>query len=99
MALGVLQYACQQGIQVPENLGIVGFDNIPESAFFWPPLTTVDQDLYHVGEAAVRDVIKIIDEDKGEQQPNQVETNTFQINLVIRQSSLRKKDKGGGSDQ
>ncbi|MEJ2486688.1 MAG: LacI family DNA-binding transcriptional regulator [Anaerolineales bacterium] len=97
MALSVLQYACNQGIRVPEDLGVVGFDNIPESAYFWPPLTTIDQNLYQVGEAAVREVIKIIEEQKEEQRTLEVETNTFKTNLVERQSSLRNKVKGGVS--
>lgn len=97
MALSVLQYACQQGIRVPEDLGVVGFDNIPESAYFWPPLTTVDQNLYQVGEAAVREVIRIIEEEKEDQETIQFETNTFKTTLVERRSSLRKEAKGGVS--
>jgi LacI family transcriptional regulator len=61
MALGVMQYACQRGLQIPDDLGIVGFDDIPESAYFWPPLTTVQQDQYNVGEVAVEEIIKIIE--------------------------------------
>jgi DNA-binding LacI/PurR family transcriptional regulator len=34
MAFGVLQSACQRGLRSPEDLGIVGFDNIAESAYF-----------------------------------------------------------------
>src|SRR6266511_1377781 len=49
MALGVVQVATQKGLRIPEDLGIVGFDNIPESAFFSPPLTTVQQDQYKIG--------------------------------------------------
>ncbi|MGW8249062.1 MAG: LacI family DNA-binding transcriptional regulator, partial [Anaerolineales bacterium] len=53
MALSAMQYACQHGFNVPDELGIVGFDDIPESAYFWPPLTTVQQDQLNVGEVAV----------------------------------------------
>jgi len=61
MALSALQYACRNNISVPDDLGIVGFDNIPEGAFFWPPLTTVDQDQIHLGRTAVEGVIRIIE--------------------------------------
>ena len=44
MALSVMQAACQRGIAIPRDLGVVGFDNISESAYFWPPLTTIEQD-------------------------------------------------------
>jgi DNA-binding LacI/PurR family transcriptional regulator len=44
MAFGVLQSACQRGLRSPEDLGIVGFDNIAESPYFWPPLTTIQKD-------------------------------------------------------
>ena len=61
MALGVIQSACQKGLKIPEDLGIVGFDNIPESAFFCPPLTTMQQDQYAVGKVAVEETIKMIE--------------------------------------
>jgi len=38
MALGVLQIACRRGLRIPEDLGIVGFDDISESAFFLAPI-------------------------------------------------------------
>jgi LacI family transcriptional regulator len=41
MALGVLRAAQQLGWRVPEDLAVVGFDNIPESAYFWSPLRAV----------------------------------------------------------
>lgn len=53
MALGALRAAHLAGRRVPEDLAIAGFDNIPEAAYFWPPLTTVDQHMRDVGGAAV----------------------------------------------
>jgi len=53
MALGALQAAAVYGRSVPQELAVVGFDDIPESAYFTPPLTTVRQDVLEVGCQAV----------------------------------------------
>ncbi|MFI4997093.1 MAG: LacI family DNA-binding transcriptional regulator [Hyphomicrobiales bacterium] len=53
MALGVLRAASEAGRHVPEDLSIVGFDDIPEAAFYTPPLTTVRQNFWELGQAAV----------------------------------------------
>ena len=41
MALGVLQALHECGRRVPEDVSVVGFDDVPEAAYFWPALTTV----------------------------------------------------------
>ena len=53
MSLGVIQAAHRNGIEIPADLGIVGFDNIPESNFFFPPLTTINQPARELGAQAV----------------------------------------------
>jgi len=57
MALGVLNLAWEKGITVPDQLGVAGFDDLPESRYFIPPLTTIHQDLNKLGELAVRKLI------------------------------------------
>jgi len=54
MALGLLRALSERGIRVPEDVSLVGFDDIPESAFFLPPLTTVRQDFGELGRRALR---------------------------------------------
>jgi DNA-binding LacI/PurR family transcriptional regulator len=49
MALGVLQALQQNGLRVPEDVSVVGFDDIPESAYFLPSLTTVRLDFTALG--------------------------------------------------
>ena len=44
----------ESGRRVPEDVSVVGFDDIPESAFFLPPLTTVRQDFGELGRQALR---------------------------------------------
>ncbi|MEV4111300.1 LacI family DNA-binding transcriptional regulator [Nonomuraea sp. NPDC049695] len=52
MALGVLRALREAGRRVPEDVSVAGFDDIPESAYFWPPLTTVRQNFGEVGRHA-----------------------------------------------
>jgi DNA-binding LacI/PurR family transcriptional regulator len=49
MALGVMRAVREAGLQVPDDVSIVGFDDIPEAAYFAPPLTTVRQEFLEVG--------------------------------------------------
>jgi DNA-binding LacI/PurR family transcriptional regulator len=49
MALGVLRAASEAGRRVPRDLSVVGFDDIPEAAYFTPPLTTIRQDFETMG--------------------------------------------------
>ena len=53
MALGLIHAFREAGLDVPRDISIVGFDDIPESAHFWPPLTTVRQDFSGLGERCV----------------------------------------------
>jgi DNA-binding LacI/PurR family transcriptional regulator len=89
MALGVLEFFAEKKIRVPEDVAIVGFDNIHESAFFYPPLTTVQQDQYQVAKVAVAEVIKIIE--AGWQGSELLHPTSIILppTLVVRQSSLR----------
>jgi LacI family transcriptional regulator len=61
MALGVLQAAGQMGRRVPDDLAIVGFDDIPEAAYFYPPLSTVRQDVVELGRRAVTQLRRAVD--------------------------------------
>jgi len=54
MALGVLRAMNEAGREIPRELSIVGFDDIPEAAYFSPPLTTVRQDFDEMGTRSVR---------------------------------------------
>lgn len=88
MALGILKYAYAQGLRVPTSLGLVGFDDTPESAFYIPALTTIRQPLKELGAAAVREMITMIrtqSEGKSEYEPK---TITLQPRLVVRDSSI-----------
>ncbi len=88
MALSVLRAAWQRGVRVPEQLGVVGFDDIAESAFFSPPLTTVHQDQYNVARIAVEKITKIIETGRqGEEAIIERQSVLLAPALVIRESS------------
>jgi DNA-binding LacI/PurR family transcriptional regulator len=53
MAIGVLQEAAAQGLRVPDDLSVVGFDGIEATRWTDPPLTTVEQPIEEIAETAV----------------------------------------------
>ncbi len=57
MALGLYRAVSEHGLRIPEDLSVVGFDDIPESAFFAPPLTTVRQAFDEVGRRSVASLL------------------------------------------
>jgi DNA-binding LacI/PurR family transcriptional regulator len=57
MALGLIGGLRAAGVAVPERISIVGFDDVPEAAYAWPPLTTVRQDFEELARRAVARVI------------------------------------------
>ena len=60
MAIGVIRRATEMGIKIPEQLSIVGFDNIPFSEYCTPQLTTVHQPRQLIGESAMKLLLSIL---------------------------------------
>ncbi|MCU1534724.1 MAG: transcriptional regulator, LacI family, partial [Glaciihabitans sp.] len=83
MALGLLHACREMGVDVPGDMSIVGFDDIPEAAHFFPPLTTVRQNFAEVGRRAIS---HILSELRGDE-PTVHEQLTPE--LVVRESSGR----------
>lgn len=91
MALGVLHAAHRLGRRVPEELSVVGVDNIAEASHFWPPLTTVHQPLADAGVLAVKAIDQLIarsSQTKRSQDPLP-EMTLLRPELIIRESSRR----------
>ncbi|WP_434994985.1 LacI family DNA-binding transcriptional regulator [Arthrobacter sp. Ld5] len=60
MALGVYEAARQQGLRIPDDLSVVGFDDLPEAGWASPPLTTVRQPLSEMGSLAARTLVRLV---------------------------------------
>jgi len=58
MALGLLRALHEAGLGVPEDVSVVGFDDVPESGYYTPPLTTVRQDFRELGERVMALVLR-----------------------------------------
>ncbi|WP_238444882.1 substrate-binding domain-containing protein [Salsipaludibacter albus] len=54
MALGLYRAVREAGLSIPDDISVVGFDDVPEAAFYAPPLTTVRQDFDEVGTRSLR---------------------------------------------
>lgn len=88
MALSVLSEACRRGIKVPDQLAVVGFDGIADSANFYPPLTTISQDPQLLGGRAVENLVEMI-QARQENKPSDAKFSLIQPTLEIRESSKK----------
>ena len=79
IAVGVLQQLKEAGIRVPEDVAVVGFDNIQLAAFTTPGLTTVQQNTAQAGEKLVENLLLAID-------GHPTDDHLLPTNLVVRQS-------------
>jgi LacI family transcriptional regulator len=87
MALGALQAARKLGKEVPRDLAIAGYDDVPEASFFYPPLTTVRQPLAEMGAQAMRMLHRALTHPGSDAYPP--EQVWMRPELVIRDSSLK----------
>ncbi|AEI12899.1 LacI family DNA-binding transcriptional regulator [Cellulomonas gilvus] len=61
-AIRTVEVAREVGLRVPEDLSVIGFDNVPESALCDPPLTTISQPLRDIGAQALRLLVDLLNE-------------------------------------
>lgn len=88
MALGALRAIREAGLEVPVDISVVGFDNIPESDYFDPPLTTIEQDFPSLGQTCLNQLLALIE--------TPAEAPAVQViapKLVIRASTSTPKEK------
>jgi LacI family transcriptional regulator len=86
MALGALKAARQSGRRVPGDLAIVGFDDTQDAAYYYPPLSTIRQDMVKLGRQAVKELGRVIEVNQGD---NKLEPWTVLLHpkLIVRESS------------
>ena len=82
MAIGLLSALRHRGIRVPDDLSIVGFDDIPESMYMYPPLTTVRQDFAALGTLIMQKVLVAVEEPD-----TATEDTPLSTKLVVRSST------------
>jgi DNA-binding LacI/PurR family transcriptional regulator len=81
MALGLVHGLAERGLRVPEDVSVVGFDDLPDARHFLPPLTTVRQDFAALGSLALQIIIAAIE---GE---DIAEHDIIEPRLIVRGSS------------
>ncbi|MFE9449033.1 LacI family DNA-binding transcriptional regulator [Streptomyces sp. NPDC006739] len=86
MALGVLRACHEAGRRVPEDVSVVGYDDIPEAAHLLPPLTTVRTDFAEIGRSALRLLLARIDGAPVAAAPRLV---SVPVELIVRRSTAR----------
>ena len=85
IARGAINALKEAGLRVPQDVSVVGYDDIPEAEFSDPPLTTIRQPMQEVGKAATRLLIKMIEDSTAT--PQQI---LFDPELVIRSSCIQR---------
>lgn len=85
MAFGVYQAAMELDINIPDDLSVVGFDNIKYNQLLHPKLTTIEQSVYEMGETATRFLFENIQED----QQLGKKTIFLEPKLIIRESTRK----------
>ncbi|WP_407703092.1 DNA-binding transcriptional regulator CytR [Tatumella citrea] len=83
MALGVLHQAAKMGIRVPQQLSVIGFDDIDAAQYSHPPLTTISQPRFDIGREAATLLMEII---RGERINGG--SRLLEARLQVRQSTL-----------
>lgn len=81
MAIGAMRYLARKGLKVPQDISILGMDDIPPAQFTNPGLSTIRHDLYKLGSMAVDGVLSIFKKQTGTYQ------ETIPVTLVEREST------------
>jgi len=89
MALAVLHVAHEKGIQIPKDLKVIGFDDLSETPFFSPSLSTIHQDLHELGTMAVKKAIEMVNEPDKPLTAALPDTIILKPQLIARESTRR----------
>ena len=86
VAIDAMKVIKEKGIKIPEEIGVIGFANLPLSALIEPSLTTIEQPAQELGRKATELMLKQLD-NRDEFEP---ETVTIPTKLIVRNSTRRK---------
>lgn len=87
MALSVIQNSTRNHVTIPDRLGLVGMDAMPESEYFYPPLSTINLDQNLLGCTAVEEIIHAIDNSRNKNRQEKNRAIFLNPELIIRSSS------------
>jgi LacI family transcriptional regulator len=90
MAMAAMDAVRERGLRVPEDISVLGFDDIPQASLVRPALTTVRQPLEQMGRVATQMLLEIFK--NPESKPKRIELPT---ELIIRDSTAKPKDRSG----
>ena len=90
IAMGAILAVKEKGLKIPQDVGIIGFSNSSYVTLLDPPLTTVEQPGFEMGQEAARLLIRQIEVGDKDQVDPQPETKILKTKLVIRESSMKK---------
>jgi DNA-binding LacI/PurR family transcriptional regulator len=83
-AIGAIKALQEHGLRVPQDVSVMGFDDIPGAAFYTPSLTTVRQPLNRMGEVAAQSLLERIEDKK--EYPSEI---AIEPELVVRESTAK----------
>ncbi|STY62921.1 HTH-type transcriptional repressor PurR [Mannheimia haemolytica] len=83
MALGAISAITEKGLNVPQDISVIGYDNVHSSRFYAPPLTTIHQSKSRLGSAALELLLERIEDNENAKEPKVLE---FFPELVKRKS-------------
>jgi DNA-binding LacI/PurR family transcriptional regulator len=90
LAIGAILAAQEAGIRIPQDVSILGFDNLPISKDIYPALTTLDKKLGVMMHEAIKLINQRIHNEGGPDTPEEAQSIVIDPELVIRQSCARK---------
>jgi len=91
MAVGAIQAARDHGLQVPNDMAVVGFDDMPLASYFDPPLTTIHQDIFEIGRQTASLLINRV-----ENPESPTQHVIIPCELIVRRSCGAKLNRKGG---
>ena len=94
MALGAMKAAQSAGRRIPDDLAIVGFDDVDQANYFSPSLTTIRQDPQDLGRRSVIEIDRLVSELDREKVDAGKNKHIFQMELIVRESSIRRSPTG-----
>jgi LacI family transcriptional regulator len=87
-AIGAIRAIQEEGLRIPQDVSVVGFDDIPWAAFNTPSLTTVRQPLKKMGQIAAETVIRMIEQHQKQKQEQEYPSEiAIEPTLVVREST------------